>query len=88
MFELNLDDLQNIAWETAKMSNITNELNYDCLQVLVKIYSLQEIFTNEQQKILNHFVNSEHGKLLSALLIVQQLKIPTFECHDRGAKRN
>ena len=73
-FELNLDGLQNIAWETAKMSGITNEFNYDCLQDLVKIYSLQEIFKNEQQKLLSHFVNAEHNKLLSALNIVQQLK--------------
>jgi len=73
-FELNLDDLQNIAWETSKMSDITNEFNYDCLQALVKIYSLQEIFINEQQEILSYFVNAEHNKLLSALRIVQQLK--------------
>ena len=73
-FELDLDDIQNIAWETSKMSDITNEFNYDCLHALVKIYSLQEIFTNEQQKLLSHFVNAEHNKLLSALRIVQQLK--------------
>lgn len=85
-FELNLDDLQNIAWETSKMSNITNELNYDCLQVLVKIYSLQEIFTNEQKKILNHFVNAEHDKLLSALLIVQQLKSQLLNVMVEGQK--
>jgi hypothetical protein len=73
-FEINLDDLQKIAWETSKMSDITNEFNYDCLQDLVKIYSLQEIFINEQQKLLSHFVNAEHTKLLRDLLIVQQLK--------------
>jgi len=85
-FELNLDDLQNIAWETSKMSNITNELNYECLQVLVKIYSLQKIFTDEQQKILNHFVNAEHDKLLSALLIVQQLKSQLLNIMVEGQK--
>jgi hypothetical protein len=73
-FQLNLNDLQNIAWETSKMSDITNEFNYDCLHALVKIYSLQEIFINEQQNLLSHFVNAEHNKLLSALRIVQQLK--------------
>ena len=51
-FELNLKDLQNIAWEAAKMSNILNEIDYDCLQQLVRIYSLQDIFNQEQQKIL------------------------------------
>jgi len=83
-FELNLDDLQNIAWETSKMSDITNEFNYDCLQSLVKIYSLQEIFISEQQNLLGHFVNAEHNKLLSALRIVQQLKSQLLNVMDAG----
>lgn len=83
-FQLNLDDLQNIAWETSKMSNITHEFNYNCLQVLVRIYSLQDIYAKEQQKILNHFVNADHGKLLSALQIVQQLKAQLFKAIEEG----
>ena len=86
-FELNLDGLQNIAWETSKMSGITNEFNYDCLQDLVKIYSLQEIFKNEQQKLINHFVNAEHNKLLSALNIVQQLKTQLLNVMDEGQRQ-
>ena len=50
-FELSLDNLQNIAWETSKMSGITNEMKYDCLQTLVEVYTLQEIYIKEQQKI-------------------------------------
>ena len=86
-FDLNLADLQNIAWETSKMSNITSELDYDCLQDLVKIYSLQEIFLVEQQKILNHFVNAEHDKLLSVLLIVQQLKSQLLNVISEGQEK-
>ena len=86
-FELNLDGLQNIAWETSKMSGITNEFNYDCLQDLVKIYSLQEIFKNEQQKLLSHFVNAEHNKLLSALSIVQQLKTQLLNVMVEGHRQ-
>jgi hypothetical protein len=73
-FELNLDNLQNIAWETSKMSGITNELSYDCLQALVNTYSIQQIIINEQQKSLSYFVNAEHDKLLNVLRIDQQLK--------------
>ena len=69
-----LEELQNIAWETSKMSDVTNELDYNCLQILVKTYALQEIFTQEQQKVLNHFVNEEHIKVWGTILIVQQLK--------------
>jgi len=83
-FVLDLKDLQNIAWETAKMSNVTNEIDYDCLQSLVKIYTLQEIFIKEQQKILNHIINAEHAKLRSSLLIVQQLESRLLESIIEG----
>jgi len=73
-FELNLDDLQSIAWETSKISEVISELDYDCLQALVRTYSLQKIYSVEQQKILNHFINVDHKKLLSAMLIVKQLR--------------
>ena len=84
--ELILEDLQNIAWETAKMSGITNEMDYDCLQVLVKIYALQEIFIKEQQKILDQFVIADHDKLLSALRIVQQLRAQLLDAIKNGQK--
>ena len=83
-FNLILDDLQNIAWEAFKMSDITNELDYSCLQVLVKIYSLQEIYINEQQKILDYFVNAEHTKLLSALQITKQLEYQLLNTTREG----
>ena len=83
-FVLSLKDLQSIAWETSVMSNITNELNYNCLQNLVKIYHLQEIYTQEQQKILTHFINAEHVKLRSAMLIVVQLENQLLEVIEEG----
>lgn len=82
--EIELDDPQNIAWETSKMSNITQEFNYECLQVLVKIYTLQDTYNMEQQKILNYFVNADHGKLLTALLIEQQLKAQLVVVLEEG----
>ncbi len=83
-FVLDLDDLQYIAWETSKMSNITHELDYNCLQILVKIYSLQDIYTKEQQKILDHFVNADHSKLLSTMSIVQQFKLQLLDAISEG----
>jgi len=72
--ELNFNDLQKISWETSKMSDVINELSYDCLEALNQIYYRIEVYTNEQQKTLQHLVNVEHNKLLSALLIIEQLK--------------
>ena len=53
---------------------------------MVKIYALQDMYKIEQQKILNHFVNAEHDKLLSVLLIVQQLKSQLLETLNDGQK--
>jgi len=72
--ELNFNDLQKISWETSKMSDVINEFSYDCLQALNEIYYRQEIYTSQQQKTLEYFVNTEHKKLLTALLIIEQLK--------------
>ncbi|MBV1923360.1 MAG: hypothetical protein KUG68_04940 [Flavobacteriaceae bacterium] len=72
--ELNFNDLQKISWETSKMSDVINELNYDCLEALNEIYYRQGIYTSQQQKTLEYFVNAEHKKLLKALRIIEQLK--------------
>ncbi|EAQ99691.1 hypothetical protein [Maribacter sp. HTCC2170] len=72
--ELNFNDLQKISWETSKMSDVINELNYDCLEALNEIYYRQGIYTNQQQKTLEYFVSAEHKKLLKALNIIEQLK--------------
>lgn len=76
---LHIFDVQNIAWETSKMSNITNELSYDCLNSLVNTYTLQQLYVNEQQKLFNYFVNSEHNKLRRAISINQQLRLQLLE---------
>ena len=52
----------------------------------MKIYALQEICSMEQQKILNHFVNADHHKLLSELLIIQQLKTQLLKVIIEGQK--
>ena len=77
--ELNFNDLQKISWETSKMSNIVNELNYDCLQVLNEIYFRQEVYATQQQKTLEYFVNGDFKKLLKALHIIEQLKSQLIE---------
>jgi len=86
-FELKLNDLRSIAWETSKISDVISELDYDCVQALVRIYSLQEIYSNEQQKILNHFVNADHKKLLSELLIIRQLKMQLLNSIIEGLEQ-
>ncbi|TJY38072.1 hypothetical protein [Pontimicrobium aquaticum] len=73
-FNLELNDLSDIAWETYKLSEVINEFDYECIQAFVGAYKLQEIYLNEQQKLLNYFVNANHSKLLGELLIIQQLK--------------
>lgn len=87
MIELNFNDLQNISWETSKMSNVINEFSYECLQILIEIYYDQEIYTIQQQKTLEYIVNAEHKKLLSALLIIEQLKSQLIDEISEGQSK-
>jgi hypothetical protein len=66
------------------MSNITSEFNFGCLQVLVKIYSLHDIYAKELQKVLTYMVNTDHNELRSAMLIVQQLKLQLLNAIIEG----
>lgn len=77
--EFTLDNLQSIAWETSKMSNITNEFSYDCLSPLVQNYELLELYTIEQNKLLNHIIDSDFSVLHSRLSIIKQLKISLLD---------
>ncbi|MEH6535648.1 MAG: hypothetical protein V7719_04600 [Psychroserpens sp.] len=85
--ELNFNDLQKISWETSKMSNIINELSYECLQILNQIYYRQEIYISQQEKTLEHFVNVEFKKLLSALLIIEQFKSQLIDEISEGQNK-
>lgn len=78
-FGLGLDNLQKIAWETSQMSDIINELSYECLQTIVTTYSLQEIYTKEQQKLTNHLINEDFNKIFKSMSILKNLKLQLSE---------
>ncbi len=77
--EFELHAIKNIAWETSKMSNITNEFDYDCLQELVEVYSLQELYLEEQQKVLGYVINQDLIKINRVLYLLQQLRAQLLE---------
>lgn len=71
--ELELADLKEIAWETTKSINITNEFNYECLYDLENIYNLQGRVQNTMDKAVNALQNGKINELMTILNIMKQL---------------
>lgn len=70
---LHLFNLQSIAWESVKLGGVANELNYNCLEQLIDVYSLQDLFTVEERKLLDHFASNDKGKVLIGLVICSDI---------------
>lgn len=71
--ELELADLKEIAWETTKSINITNEFNYECLYELENIYNLQRRVQSIMDQAVNALQNGKINELMTILNIMKQL---------------
>jgi len=71
--ELELADLKEIAWETTKSINITNEFNYECLYELENIYNLQKRVQGIMDQAVNALQNAKINELMTILNIMKQL---------------
>ena len=71
--DLELAELNDIAWQAAKLSNTVNQFEYDCLSELLSIYNLQSLFLTEQGKLIDTIVEQDLNKLRIVLNIGLQL---------------
>ncbi len=72
-FDLELAELNDIAWQAAKLSNTVNQFEYDCLAELLSIYNLQGLFLTEQSKLIDTIAEQDLNKLRIVLNIGLQL---------------
>lgn len=70
---LELPELSDIAWETARNMVITNSFNYECLYELESIYNLQERAVAEIDKTAQFMLESNLPKLIGQLRISGQI---------------
>ncbi len=72
-FELEYAELSDIAWETAKISNVVNEFPYDCLKAIISIYSFQELYDGVQGKFLDSAIFREEEDFAATFILNYQL---------------
>ena len=66
-------DLKEIAWETTKSLNITNEFNYECLYQLENLYNLQRRVQDITNQAASALQNGKIEELMTILNIMKQL---------------
>jgi hypothetical protein len=72
---LELAELSQIAWETTRSINTTNEFDYECLYELESMYNLQRRVENEIEKAANALQKQEINELMSILIFLNQYDI-------------
>jgi len=77
--QLELADLKEIAWETTKSLNITNEFNYECLYQLESLYNLQKRVQNIMDQAADALQNAKIEELMTILNIMKQLDLQLEE---------
>lgn len=76
---LELPELSDIAWETARNMVITNSFDYECLYKLEGIYNLQDRASAEIDKTAQFLLESNLPKLIGQLRISGQINEQLLE---------
>ena len=72
---LELAELSQIAWETTRSINTTNDFNYECLYELESMYNLQRKVEKEIEKAANALQKQEINELMRILEFLSQYDI-------------
>lgn len=72
---LELAELSQIAWETTRSINATNDFGYECLYELESMYNLQRRVENEVEKAADALQKREINELMSILEFLLQYDI-------------
>jgi len=84
--ELELFELTEIAWETTRSINITNEFDYECLYGLEGMYNLQRRVLNEIDKAANALQSRDLPRLMHILNFLNQLNPQLIENYETQLK--
>ncbi|MCG8330335.1 MAG: hypothetical protein MI974_21735 [Chitinophagales bacterium] len=79
MIELELPSLTKIAWETTTATNLSAELDFDCLYNLESMYDLQRMIQIEINKAANALQKREIDGLMNILRFIHQLGLQLQE---------
>jgi len=77
--ELELPELTEIAWETTRSMNVTNEFSFDCLYEFESMYNLQRRVLNEVNKASDALQKKDLTELMNVLSFMNQFSPPLIE---------
>lgn len=71
--ELELPEITDIAWSTARSLSVSNEFDYECMYELESMYNLQKRVQNEVDKAADALQKREMKNLINILEFLDQL---------------
>lgn len=77
--ELEIPDLTEIAWETTRSMNVTNEFSFDCLYEFESMYNLQRRVLNEVNKASDALQKKDLTELMNVLSFMNQFNPALIE---------
>jgi len=80
--QLEIFDLTQIAWETTRSINITNEFDYECLYEFESIYNLQRLVLKEIDKAANALQRGQLNELMNIINFMNQLNPQLIESYE------
>ncbi len=82
--QFSLSTLPNVAWEAAKTADIANDLEYECLSTIIKIYELQDLFKDEEYKLLGYFSEEKYTQFYNTAAISRGLRNQLLERYEEA----
>ena len=82
--QFSISTLPNVAWEAAKTADIANDLEYDCLSTIIKIYELQDLFKAEEYKLLGYYSDQKYIQFYNTASISRGLRNQLLDRYEEA----
>ena len=82
--QFSVSTLPNVAWEAAKTANIANDLEYECLSTIIKIYELQDLLKAEEYKLLGFYSDEKYIQFYNSASISRGLRNQLLERYEEA----
>ena len=82
--QFSISTLPNVAWEAAKTAEIANDLEYECLSTIIKIYELQDLFESEEYKLLGYYSDEKYIQFYNSASVSRGLRNQLLERYEEA----
>ena len=82
--QFSISTLPDVAWEASKTANIANDLEYECLSAIIKIYELQNLFKAEEYKLLEYYSDEKYIQFYNTISISRGLRNQLLQRYEEA----